>query len=68
MEEGNDGAFELGAAACVDCCGREGLPDDGLADVGRDEEGNAAAQAVAFLQEFVQENDYQSGEDELHDE
>ena len=38
MEEGDDGAFELGASAGVDGGGREGLPHDRLADVGRDEQ------------------------------
>lgn len=43
MEERDDGAFELGLMAGVDGCGGEGLPDDELADVGGDEEGNARA-------------------------
>ena len=53
MEEGDDGALEFGAAAGVDCGRGERLPDDGLADVGRDEEGDAGAEAVALLQQLV---------------
>ena len=53
MEEGDDGALELGAAAGVDSGRGERLPDDGLADVGRDEEGDAGAEAVALLQQLV---------------
>ena len=38
VEEGDDGALELGTAPSVDRGGREALPDDGLADVGGDEQ------------------------------
>merc|ERR1719237_1663001 len=49
VEERDDGALELGAAPRVDGCGREALPDDGLADVGGDEERNSGSKAVALL-------------------
>lgn len=68
MEERDDGALELGAAAGVDRGGRERLPDDGLADVGRDEERDAGAEAVALLEELVEEDDDERGGDELDDE
>ena len=48
VEEGDDGALELGAAPRVDGGGREALPDDRLADVGGDEEGDSGAEMVAF--------------------
>lgn len=38
MEEGDDGSFEFGSSTGVDGRRRESLPDDRLADVGRDEE------------------------------
>lgn len=57
MEERDDGAFELGPAPGVDRRGRERLPDDGLADVRGDEERNARAKTVAFLEELVQQDD-----------
>ena len=44
MEESDHGALELGAAASVDGGGGEGLPDDGLADVGGDKQGNSRAE------------------------
>ncbi len=66
VEEGDDGAFELCAAAGVDGGGREGFPDDGLADVGGDEEGDARAEAVAFLEELVEEEHDQAGDEQLH--
>ncbi len=53
VEERDDGALELGASAGVDGRRRERLPDDGLADVGGDEEGNSRPEAVALLEELV---------------
>lgn len=47
---------------------REGLSDDRLADVGGDEQVGARSETVAFLKEFIKENDDQGGDDELHDE
>ena len=68
MEERDDGALELRAAARVDGRGREGLPDDALADVGRDEQRDAGAQAVALLQQLVQQDHDQPRHDQLHHE
>lgn len=49
VEERNDCAFEFLASAGVDRGWREGAPDDGLADAGRDEQGDTAAETVALL-------------------
>ena len=68
MEEGDDGAFEFGASAGIDGCGGEGFPNDGFADVGGDEEGDAASQTVSFLEEFVKKDDDQAGDNQLNDE
>ena len=38
MEEGNESTLEFWSTAGIDGGGREGLPDDGLADVGCNEE------------------------------
>ena len=65
VEEGDDGALELSAAAGVDGGGGEGLPDDRLADVGGDEERDARAETVSFLQEFVQQQNNESGDEKL---
>ena len=43
VEQSDHGALELGAAASVDGGGGEGLPHDRLADVCRDEQGDARA-------------------------
>ena len=67
VEEGDDGALELGAAPRVDRGGREALPDDGLADVGGDEERNSGSQAVALLQELVEQQDDEPGDEQLDD-
>lgn len=68
VEQADDRALEFGSAAGVDRGGREGLPDDGLADVGGDEEGDAGAEAVSFLEELVEEDDDEGGGDQLDDE
>ena len=46
---------------------REGLPDDGLADVGRDEERDAGAEAVALLEQLVEDEHDDAGAEELQD-
>ena len=68
VEERDDGALEFGAAAGVDGRGREGLPDDGLADVRGNEEGDAGPEAVALLEELIEEDDDEGGRDKLDDE
>ncbi len=65
MEAGNHGAFKFDAAGAGDGVGREGLPDDALADVGGDEEGDPRAQAIAVLQHFVQADDDDAGKEQL---
>jgi len=53
--------------AGVDGCWTESLPDDRLADVGCDEERYAGAEAVAFLQKFIQQEDNEAGDKQLYD-
>ena len=43
VEQSDHGTLKLGAAASVDGGRGEGLPDDGLADVGGDEQRNSRA-------------------------
>ena len=45
--------------------GKSHLPDDGLADVGGDEERDAAAQAVALVEQLVQQQHDEAGNDQL---
>ena len=65
MEESNDCALKLGAATGVDSGGAEGLPDDGFADVGGDEEGNPAAKAITLLKQLVQQQHNETGHKQL---
>ena len=60
---GDGGVLELG----VDGGRGEALPDDRLADVGGDEEGDAGAEAVALLEQLVQEEDDEAGHKQLDD-
>ena len=68
MDKGNDGTLELGSTTSVNGGGREGLPHDGLADVGGNEERDTAAETVAFLEELVKQDDNQTGDHKLDDE
>ena len=65
VEKSNDGSFELCAASSVDSGWRERLPDDGLANVGGDEERNSRAEAVSLLQELVQKQHNQASNKQL---
>jgi hypothetical protein len=44
------------------------FPNDGLANVGSEKEVGATAEAVLFLEEFVEEDDEEGGNNELDDE
>lgn len=68
VEESNDSAFELRSTASVDSSGREGLPDNRLADVSSDEERDTASKTITLLQELIQEDDDESGNNKLDDE
>ena len=67
VEEGDDGALELGAAPGVECGRTESLPADILADVSGDEEGDTAAKTVALLQKLVEGENDETGTEELGD-
>ena len=67
MEEGNESTLEFRSTAGVDGSGGERLPDDGLANVGSDEERDTGTETVTLLEKFVEENDNESGDDELDD-
>lgn len=66
VEEGNDGTLELGTTASVDGRGGESLPDDRLADVGRDEQRDTATKTIALLEELIKQNDNQASNDQLN--
>ena len=67
VEQGDDGALELGATAGVHGGGGEGLPDDALALVRGDEQGDARAKAVALRQQLVQADHNDTRHEELQD-
>ena len=54
VEQGDDGALELGAAARIYRGRTERFPNDCLANVGGNEERDARAKTVAFLEQLVQ--------------
>jgi len=67
MEECHKGAFELGSTSGINRGGGEGLPNDGFANIGGDEEVDAGAETVTLLEELVEENDDKGGDDKLDD-
>jgi hypothetical protein len=68
VDKGNNGTLELGTSASVNGSGRESLPDDRLANVGGDEEGDTTAETVALLEELIEKDDDQSGGKKLDNE
>lgn len=68
VEERDDSALELRALAEVERRRREAAPEDGLADVRRDEEVDAAAEAVALGEQVVHREDHDARKEELADE
>ena len=67
MEQCNNGAFEFSPASRIDSGGTECLPDNVLADIGRDKERDSAAQAIALLKQLIQREHDQSRAKELAD-
>ena len=65
VEKGNECTLEFRSTAGVDGGGRECLPDDGLANVGSNEERDTGTETVTLLEKFVEEDDNESGDDEL---
>jgi hypothetical protein len=65
MDERKDGTLKFRTTTSVDGGRREGLPHDLLAYVGGDKQGDTRTQAIAFLEQFVEKNDYQSGNNKL---
>ena len=67
VEQREHGALELRPAPRVDDRRGEGLPEDRLADVGRDEEGDGRADAVALVEHLVEQEDHEARRAELED-
>jgi hypothetical protein len=64
VDKADNGTLELGTTASVDSGRGESAPDDRLANVGRDEERDTAAETVALLEELVKEDDNDGGRDQ----
>mmetsp|Transcript_16061 Transcript_16061/g.36884 ORF Transcript_16061/g.36884 Transcript_16061/m.36884 type:complete len:487 (-) Transcript_16061:48-1508(-) len=67
VEQGDDGAMELGATADVERRGAEGVPHNGLAHVGRDEERDGRTESVSLLEQVIEHHDDETGEGKLED-
>ncbi len=67
MEEGNDSSLKLSSPSSVDGGRREALPDNGLTDVGGNEEGDTGSKAISLLEQLIQKQDNEAGHKQLDD-
>ena len=67
VEQGQDGALKLGAAARVDGGRRQRLPHNRFANVGGNEQRDARTKAVALLQQLVQQQHQNARKEQLDD-
>lgn len=67
VEQGDDSTLELGTTASVDRGRGESLPDNRLANVGRNEKRDTASETVALLEKLIQKDDNQAGNNQLND-
>jgi len=68
VEERNDCSLELWTPAGVDGGWGECLPDNGLADVGRNEKGDTASKTISLLEELIEKNNNNTSNNQLEDE
>lgn len=65
VEESDDGAFKLNTTRPSNGVRGEGLPDNALADVSGNEEGDSRAKAIAMLQHLIKADDDDAREEQL---
>lgn len=68
MEQSDNSTLKLRSATGVNGSGGERLPDNALANVGGDEERDTRSQTVTLLEEFIEKDDNETGNNELEDE
>lgn len=68
MEQSDDGTFKLRSTTGVNGGGGKRLPNDALANVGGDKERDPRSQTIALLEELIEENNNETGNDKLEDE
>jgi len=67
VEQCNDCSLEFWSTSGVNGGWGESLPDNGLADVGRNEKGDTASKTISLLEKLVKENDNQASNNQLED-
>ncbi len=65
MDKCNQGTFEFRSTASVDRGWAEGLPDDGLANVGCDKKRNTRAKTISLLKQLVKDDDNEPSNEQL---
>lgn len=66
MQQSNNGTFKLRTTASIDGGWGECLPDNGLADVGSDEQRDTAAESIALLQQLIEQNNDKTSNNQLN--
>ena len=66
VKERNDGALEFRTTTSVDCRRTKRLPHDCLANVRGNKQRNARAETVAFLQELIKKQHYETSDEQLY--
>src|SRR5690606_26836291 len=65
MEQSNNSAFEFWTSTSVDGSWAESTPDDILADISGNEQRNTRSKTVSFLQQFVEQDHNETGNNKL---
>lgn len=65
VEKVDDTAFELGVVSSADGHRGDAFPHNVLRNVAGNEEGDATADTLPFVEQFVQEDDQERGHDQL---
>jgi hypothetical protein len=67
VEECNNSSFEFSSTSSVEGGGTECLPDDGLTNIGCDEERNTRSKTVSFLKQLIKSQDNKTSNEKLYD-
>ena len=67
VEQSDDSSLKLGTLISPNGNWGEGLPHDGLANVGGNEQRDSGSKTVTFLQKLIKHKNHETGDEELQD-
>lgn len=65
MEQGDNSTLELWSTSGIDGGWAESLPDDALANVGSNEQGDSGSETVSLLEKLIKKDGNQTGDNQL---